>query len=416
MKIKQLTAREIIDSRGQPTLEVGCELATGATARAGVPSGASTGLHEAWELRDGDEARYRGKGVSKAVLGVTGEINQALAGQEFDQASLDGALVKLDGTPNKARLGANAILGVSLAWGRAAARERSIPLYKYLGELAGVTDFKLPEPAFNVLNGGKHADSGLDWQEFMLLPLGLKTIKRKLQAASEIIASLREKLLAKGYAVGLGDEGGFAPRLGSNEEGLALLVEAIQAAGYSTADVKIGLDVAASSFYKAGAYQLKIAGVEKRLNSDELVNYYVELAGRHPLISIEDGLAEDDWEGFAKLNAALGGKLKIIGDDLTVTNIDRIGQAAAKQAINGVIIKPNQIGTLTETLAAVKLTQAQNWTAFASHRSGETNDDFIADLAVGFGCAYLKSGSLARGERVAKYNRLMEIEAELGLC
>lgn len=409
-KIKSITATEIIDSRGNPTIEVVCRLESGAQAKAGMPSGASTGAHEALELRDRDPKRFNGLGVLMAVGNVNGEIRDNICGKEFDQKSLDAALVALDGTENKSRLGANAILSVSLAFACAKAKEEKLYLYEYLGLLAGNKNFILPEPAFNIINGGKHADSGLDIQECMILPIGFTTFHEKVQAAAEVISALKKLLSAKGYGVGVGDEGGFAPKLSSNEEALELLVQAIEKAGYSTENVKIGIDAAASSFYKDGFYVIKIAGEEKKLNSTELIDWYEKLIAQYPIVSIEDGLAEEDWDGFSLMTQKLGDRIKIVGDDLLVTNVERIQTAIEKNAVNSVLIKPNQIGTLTETIEAILLAKKQGWAPFVSHRSGETTDTFIADLAVGLSCDYIKSGALVRGERVAKYNRLMEIE------
>jgi enolase len=410
VKIKSVRAIEILDSRDNPTLEVSCELENGILEKASVPSGASTGAHEAHELRDHDQNRYNGLGVLQAVHNVNKEINEYIQGKEFDQKTLDESLIKLDGTENKSRLGANAILGASLAFARACARNQKVELYEYLGSLADNQDFKLPQPMLNVMNGGKHADSGLDLQEFMIAPVGFDSFHRKIQAATEIISALKKILEAKGYAISVGDEGGFAPKLNSNEEVFDLLEGAIKDAGYSLAEIKIGLDVAASSFYKDGTYNLKISGVKEKKTNIEMIDWYQTLIEKHPIIFIEDGLAEDDWEGFIEMTKRLGEKIKIVGDDLTVTNVKRIKTAIAKKAINSVLIKLNQIGTLTETIEAVKLTKEQGWVPFISHRSGETEDTFIADLAVGLACEYIKSGSLIRGERVAKYNRLMEIE------
>jgi enolase len=412
-KIKSLKAREIIDSRGNPTVEVFCELESGAKDVAGVPSGASTGIHEALELRDGDKKRYNGLGVLNAVKNVNEEIFNLVKSRELDQKSLDEAMMRQDGTPNKSKFGANAILGVSLAFARACAKEQGIELYEYLGNIAGNKNFTLPQPAFNIINGGKHADSGLDIQEFMLIPRDFSSFKEKVRAGAEVIDSLRKILKGKGDVVSVGDEGGFAPQLGSNEEALDVIVEAIRAAGYSTGEVKIGIDAAGSSFYENGKYNLRIAGKKKKMTSDKMIGWYEELVKRYPIISIEDGLAEDDWDGFAKLTAELGGNAVIVGDDLTVTNVKRIQIAIDKKAINSVLIKVNQIGTLTETIEAIQLTKKQGWIPFISHRSGETADTFIADLSVGLSCPFIKSGSLVRGERVCKYNRLMEIEDNL---
>ena len=416
--IASLKAREIIDSRGNPTVEADCALAGGATGRASVPSGASTGVHEALELHDGDPARFNGLGVLKAIGNVEGEIALNIQGKDLDQRTLDEALIRLDGTQNKSRLGANAILAVSLSFARACAAEKKAELYEHLNDLS-IPDSRssnvlaLPQPYFNIVNGGKHADSGLDVQEFMVVPTGFETFRRKVQAADEIIAALRKILLGKGYAVSVGDEGGFAPKLSSNEEAIDLIEAAIKAAGYSFDQVKVAMDAAASSFYKDGMYRLKIGGEVKSLDNAGLLSWYTGLIEAHPIISIEDGFAEDDWDGFTKMTAAMRDRIQVVGDDLTVTNVARIRVAIEKKAIDAVLIKPNQIGTLSETLDAITLTKAQGWAAFASHRSGETTDTFIADLAVGFGCASIKCGSLDRGERVAKYDRLMEIEDDL---
>ncbi|KKU66683.1 MAG: Enolase [Parcubacteria group bacterium GW2011_GWA2_47_16] len=409
-KIISIKAAEIIDSRGNPTLEVTCKLESGICEKASVPSGASAGVHEACELRDHDEKRYAGLGVLGAVSNVNTEISRHVLGKEFDQKTLDDALLRLDGTENKSRLGANAMLGVSLSFARAEAKEQKVELYEYLGGLAGNKDFKLPQPTFNVINGGKHADSGLDFQEFMLAPIGFGSFRRKVQAGVEVIFALKKILRAKGYAVSVGDEGGFAPKLASNEEAFEVMERAILDAGYSFDEIKIGIDAAASSFYKDGAYRLKIAGESKVMTSAEMVLWYRELVDKHPIIFIEDGLSEDDWEGFVEMTSKLRDRVKIVGDDLTVTNVKRIQTAIDKGAVNSVIIKPNQIGTLSETIEAIQLTKKQTWVPFVSHRSGDTVDTFIADLAVGLSCDFIKSGSLVRGERVCKYNRLMEIE------
>jgi len=411
-KITSVSANEILDSRGNPTLEVNIEL-DNSKASAMVPSGASTGIHEALELRDGDKNRYKGLGVLKAVQNVNEEIAKEIVGKEFDQKHLDDFLIKLDGTENKSRLGANAILGVSMAFARANALKNGLELYKYLGQLAGNNDFQLPQPMFNIVNGGKHADSGLDIQEFMLAPIGFDSFARKVQAGSEIIHTLKDILKRKGYTVSVGDEGGFAPKLSSNEETLDLMVEAIQEAGYDTERVKIGMDAAASSFYENGSYVLKIDGQKQTIDSAQLVDWYEKLVAKYPLMLIEDGLAEDDWQGFSLMTEKLGEKIKVVGDDLLVTNIKRIEEATKINAVNSVLIKLNQIGTVSETIDAVNLTKQQGWVPFVSHRSGETTDTFIADLAVGLNCPLIKTGSLVRGERVCKYNRLMEIERGL---
>jgi len=412
-KIKSIKAREILDSRGYPTIEVSCSLESETVAKASVPSGASTGVHEAVELRDFDEERYAGRGVLKAVNNVNTEISQCIQNREFDQQTLDQTLIQLDGTENKSRLGANATLGISMAFARAFAKEKNIELYEYLGNLANNKNFKLPQPMLNVINGGKHSNNNLDLQEYLLAPIGFDTFHEKLQAGFKIIVILREILRDRGYVTSVGDEGGFAPSLATNEEALEFIEIAIKKAGYSFDQIKIGIDVAASSFYHDDTYRLKIDGKDRNLNNWAMVDWYKKLVDKYPIISIEDGLAQDDWEGFSEMFAVLGNKIKIVGDDLTVTNIKRIKIAAEKRAINSVLIKPNQIGTLTETIEAVEMTKKYNWTPFISHRSGETTDTFIADLAVGLSCDFIKAGSLTRGERVCKYNRLMEIEDTL---
>lgn len=408
-KITSVLAREILDSRGNPTIEV--ELSLGKiTGVASVPSGASTGVHEALELRDGDKVRYKGQGVLKAAENVNITIKDAIVGKEFVQSELDNLLIVLDGTENKSKLGANAILGVSMAFARACALEQGQKLYEYLGSMAGNTDFKLPQPMLNIINGGKHADSGLDIQEFMLAPVGFESFKEKIRVGSEIIHTLKDILKSKGYTISVGDEGGFAPKLKSNEEALDLMVKAIKTAGYNTEKVKIGMDVAASSFYNGKGYQIKINGEQKTVTSSGLISWYEHLVKIYPIMLIEDGLAEDDWAGFKEITQRLGERITIVGDDLLVTNVKRIQKAIDEQAVNSVLIKLNQIGTITETLQAINLTKKQGWKPFVSHRSGETTDTFIADLAPGLACPLIKSGSLVRGERVCKYNRLMQIE------
>jgi enolase len=408
--IRRLHAMEILDSRDNPTIEVSCELESGALGKASVPSGASKGTHEALELRDGDMARYGGLGVLQAIDNVCIEINNCVADKSWDQRTLDKALRNLDGTENKSRLGANAILGVSLAFARACAEDSGIELYRYIGTLVDNTDFTLPQPMFNIINGGKHADSGLDIQECMVVPIAFDSVHKKIEVASEIIHALKEILEEAGYTTTIGDEGGFAPKLTSNEEAFGYIEKAINKAGYSVDQVRIAIDAAASTFYDHNMYTLKVAGSNTEKTSTQMIEWYQELRAKHPIISIEDGLAEDDWEGWKEMNEALGGEIMIVGDDLTVTNVARIQDAIGRNAINSVLIKPNQIGTLSETIDAIALTKAQGWKPFISHRSGETLDTFIADLAVGLACPYIKAGSLMRGERVAKYNRLMEIE------
>ena len=411
-KITSLSAREILDSRGNPTVSVEITLDDQFTATAAVPSGASTGKHEAVELRDNDPKRFQGKGVLKAIANVEGEIKNAVVGKDFDQVSLDRLLIDLDGTENKARLGANAILGVSMAFARASALSQKQELYEYLNALIGDTEVRLPQPMFNIINGGKHADSGLDVQEFMLAPINFPNFHEKVRVGSEIFHTLAGILKERGYKTSVGDEGGFAPELKSNEEALELIVEAIEKAGYSTEDVKIGLDCAANSFFNAETkmYDIKINGEAKSINNVELLAWYQEIVAKFPIILIEDGFDEDDWEGFQKFNQALGDKITNVGDDLLVTNIKRIKQAIEKNAVNSVLIKLNQIGSVTETIEAVRLTKAQGWKPFVSHRSGETEDTFIADLSAGLACPIIKSGSLSRTERICKYNRLMLIE------
>lgn len=412
VKIKSVSARQILDSRGKPTIEVSLS-SSNFKEVASVPSGASTGIHEALELRDGDPKYYAGLGVNQAVSNVQKEIAEKIIDKEFDQKTLDQFLIDLDGTPNKSKLGANAILGVSMAFAKVEAKEEGLELYEYLAKLAENKNYKFPVPMLNIINGGQHADSGLDIQEFMLGPVGFDSFKEKIRVGAEVIYALRKILKDKGYTVSVGDEGGFAPKLETNEEALELMVMAIEKAGYTRDQVKIGMDAAASSFYEDGKYNLKINGELKSLSSEEMVAWYKDLTEKYPIISIEDGLAEDDWEGFNLLTKTLGQKITIVGDDLLVTNIKRIKTAIEKEAVNSVLIKLNQIGTVTETIEAITLAQKQGWSPFVSHRSGETTDTFIADLSVGLACPFIKSGSLVRGERVCKYNRIMEIEDSL---
>jgi enolase len=408
LDIETLTAVEILDSRARPTLAVTAGLPGGVTARAGVPSGASTGSREARELRDGDKARFGGLGVRRAVGHVNGEIAAALCDRSFASlAELDAALIQLDGTPDKTRLGANATVGVSMAAARAIAVASGRPLWQSLAP-AGVTP-RLPVPHFNVVNGGVHAPNRLDFQEFMLAPLGAPTIAEAVRAGAEVYAALRGQLTSLGLSTGLGDEGGFAPEIDSPEEVLALLVAAIQAAGYQTGrdGIAIALDPAASEFYSGGSYH--VAG--QALSSAEMIERYAEMTARFPVWSIEDGLAESDWDGWEQLAARLGDRTQIVGDDLLVTNPAIIREAIERKAANAALIKLNQIGTVTETLEAMRLCREAGWAQMVSHRSGETEDSFIADLAVASGCGQIKSGAPARGERTAKYNRLIEIEA-----
>ncbi len=406
-----VTAREILDSRGNPTVEVEVALDSGARGRAAVPSGASTGVHEALELRDGDSARYGGLGVRTAVTHVRETIAPLLAGRDaLDQASIDRAMLDADGTPNKSRLGANAILGVSLAVARAAAAEQQIPLHSRLG---GPTATMLPVPLMNILNGGKHADNGLDFQEFMVVPIGAPTFAEALRWGAETYHALHRLLLDRHLATGVGDEGGFAPVLAGNEEALELLVAAIGKAGYAPGrDLALALDPAASSFYRDGRYVLD--GGRTRRTTGEMVTYYAALVDRFPIVSIEDGLAEDDWTGWVALTERLGSRVQLVGDDLFVTNPVRIRQGIDRGAANAVLIKLNQIGTLTEALDAIRMTREHRWAAVISHRSGETEDVTIAHLAVATGAGQIKTGAPARSERVCKYNELLRIEEALG--
>ncbi len=412
-RIKNLEASEILDSRGNPTVEVVCTLESGVSAKASVPSGASTGVHEALELRDHDQSRYAGKGVLKAVQNINEEILEYVKEKEWNQESLDKALIDLDGTENKSRLGANAILGVSLAFARASAVEEGKELYEYVGGLAGNISFKVPQPMFNILNGGKHANNGLDVQEFLIAPITFENFREKVDVAGKVINALKNILIAKNLSTATGDEGGFAPTVSSSEEPIQLIMQAIQDAGYGEEQVKISLDVAASSFYQDGVYKINIAGETKNLNSQELINWYTELVERYPIASIEDGLDEEDWEGFRFLSERLGNKIKIVGDDLLVTNLGRIKKAIEEKAVNCVLIKPNQIGTLSEAMAAVALAHKQGWSAFVSHRSGETMDTFISDLSAGMACEYIKAGALSQKQRICKYDRLIEIEEKI---
>ncbi len=408
--IEGVSALEVLDSRGNPTLSVTVETPFG-SGTAIVPSGASTGAHEAVELRDGDNGRYGGKGVLNAIANVTGEIAAAVEGADvFDQAGLDRILVDLDGTPNKARLGANAILGVSLAAAHAAADAQEVPLYRYLGgAAAGV----LPLPMANILNGGAHADNNVDLQEFMVCPVGAATFAEAMRAVSEVYHSLKKVLNGAGLATAVGDEGGFAPQLKSNEEALRVIVEAIGQAGYRAgADVAIALDPAASEFFRDGAYRLE--GEGRTLQAAELVDLYADWLERYPIVSIEDGMAEDDWDGWELLTERLGSRCQLVGDDLFVTNVKRLREGMERGVANSILIKVNQIGTLSETLETIELARASAYTAVISHRSGETEDSTIADLAVATGAGMIKTGAPARSERVAKYNRLLAIEAELG--
>ncbi len=412
MEIDSIQALEILDSRGNPTLEVEVVLAEGTVGVAAVPSGASTGVHEALELRDGDADRYGGKGVLKAAANVGQEIALKVVGMScLDQAAIDEAMIDLDGTPNKSRLGANAIVGVSLAVAHAAANYLNLPLYRYLG---GPTVRTLPMPFFNIINGGRHAPGGTDIQEFMVVPVGAKTFSDALRMGAELYHSLHKVLADKGLPTTVGDEGGFAPPLPKNEEAMNLLLAAIEAAGYRPGEeVAIAVDAAASEYYRDGQYVFAREGQTFK-DVDEMVAFWQDWCGRYPIVSIEDGMAQDDWTGWWKLTAELGRKVQIVGDDLLVTSVERIQKGIREGAANAVLIKPNQIGTVTETLAAIDAAKRGGWRAMISHRSGETDDTTIADLAVATGCGQIKSGAPARGERTAKYNRLLRIEEELG--
>jgi enolase len=410
--ILDIVAREILDSRGNPTVEVDVTLESGFGGRAAVPSGASTGEHEAVELRDGDKSRYLGKGVQKAVAHVNERIAPEVIGMDaLDQAGIDQLLIDLDGTPNKSALGANAILGVSLACAKAAAAYLSLPLYRYVG---GVYAHQLPVPMMNILNGGKHADNNVDLQEFMVVPVGAPTFCEALRMGTEVFHHLKAILKTKGYNTAVGDEGGFAPNLKSNEEALAVIVEAIKKAGYAPGEgVAIALDPAASEFYQGGKYILQ-AEQKKERRAAEMVSFYEELVSRYPILSIEDGLAEDDWEGWRELTARLGKKIQIVGDDIFVTNKERLAKGIQEGVANSILVKLNQIGTLTETLSAIEMAKKAGYTAVISHRSGETEDTTIADVAVATNAGQIKTGSASRTDRVAKYNQLLRIEEELG--
>lgn len=409
--ITEIRAREILDSRGNPTVEVESILECGAIGRAAVPSGASTGAFEAVELRDGDEKRYGGKGVRKAVANVNEQIALNLVGLDvLDQKSIDSLLIELDGTDNKGNLGANAILGVSLSVAKAAALAVGLPLYKYIG---GINAHILPAPMMNILNGGKHADNNVDIQEFMIMPLGTPIYQEALRMGVEVFHCLKGVLKKDGLSTSVGDEGGFAPNLKSNEEALKYILRAIEMAGYEAGrDIYLALDPAATEFYKEGKYHLK--GEGKVLSSQEIVEYYADLVERYPIISIEDGLAEEDWEGWKLLTQKLGQKVQLVGDDLFVTNTERLKKGIEMGVANSILIKLNQIGTLSETLAAIDMARQASYTAVISHRSGETEDATIADLAVATGTGQIKTGAPSRTDRVAKYNQLLRIEEELG--
>ncbi|CAA9509632.1 MAG: Enolase [uncultured Sphingomonas sp.] len=409
--IVDVHARQILDSRGNPTVEVDVLLEDGNLGRAAVPSGASTGAHEAVELRDGDKGRWGGKGVERAVRAVNGEIAEEVVGSEAeDQAEIDAALIALDGSENKGRLGANAILGVSLATAKAAAKAVALPLYRYVG---GVSADTLPVPMMNILNGGAHADNPIDFQEFMVMPVGAPTFAEALRCGSEIFHALKSALHQQGWSTGVGDEGGFAPDIASTRQALDFILQAVGSAGYQAGeDVLIALDPAATEFFKDGSYVL--TGEDETLTPEQMVDYFEALLADYPIASIEDGLAEDDMVGWKLATERLGGRVQLVGDDLFVTNSKRLAQGISEGIANSILVKVNQIGTLTETIDAVRLAQTSGYTAVMSHRSGETEDSTIADLAVALSCGQIKTGSLARSDRTAKYNQLLRIEDELG--
>ncbi|MEA1052009.1 phosphopyruvate hydratase [Lamprobacter modestohalophilus] len=409
-EIVDVCAREILDSRGNPTVEVDVITAEGALGRAAVPSGASTGSREALELRDGDKSRYLGKGVLTACANVNGELRDAVVGLEVtDQETLDRAMIDLDGTENKARLGANAILGVSMAAAHAAAQEKAVPLYQSLG----TGDYRLPVPMMNIINGGEHADNSVDFQEFMILPVGAPSLREAVRWGAEVFHALKAVLHGRGLATAVGDEGGFAPDLPSNEAAIEVILEAIEKAGYQAGkDIYLGMDVAASEFYEDGIYNLK--GEGRKLDAAGMTDLLLDWVGKYPIISIEDGLAEGDWEGWKDHTERLGGKVQLVGDDLFVTNTKILQEGIDKGIANSILIKVNQIGSLTETLEAIQMAQKAGYTAVVSHRSGETEDTTIADLVVASATGQIKTGSLSRTDRVAKYNQLMRIEDQLG--
>ena len=410
-EIIDIHAREILDSRGTPTVEVDVLLESGAFGRAAVPSGASTGVHEAVELRDGDKDRYNGKGVQKAVAAVNDVLAEELCGYEAsEQMEIDQAMIDLDGTPNKGKLGANAILGVSLAVAKAAAEDFGMPLYRYIG---GTMAHVLPVPMMNILNGGKHADNPIDVQEFMIMPVSASNVAEAVRMGSEVFQALKSNLKQAGLNTNVGDEGGFAPNLKSADEALSYIMKAVETAGYKPGDdIVFAIDAASSEFYKDGKYILE--GEGKKFNSSGMVQYYEDLVAKYPIKSIEDGCAEDDWEGWDLLTATLGRKVQLVGDDLFVTNTSRLAEGIEKGIANSILVKVNQIGSLTETLQAVDMAHRAGYTAVLSHRSGETEDTTIADIAVATGCGQIKTGSMSRSDRLAKYNQLIRIEEELG--
>ncbi|WP_434286787.1 phosphopyruvate hydratase [Celeribacter sp. SCSIO 80788] len=409
--IIDIIGREILDSRGNPTVEVDVILEDGTMGRAAVPSGASTGAHEAVEKRDGDKSRYMGKGVLEAVAAVNGEIAEALVGMDAtEQEAIDAVMIELDGTPNKGRLGANAILGVSLACAKAAADYSALPLYRYVG---GSSARVLPVPMMNIINGGEHADNPIDFQEFMIMPVSAANVKEAIRMGSEVFHTLKKELSAAGYNTGIGDEGGFAPNISSTREALDFVLAAIKKAGYEPGeDIYLALDCASTEYYEGGKYEMK--GEGKSLTSEENADYLVELCNDYPIISIEDGMAEDDWEGWKLLTAKLGDKVQLVGDDLFVTNPERLASGIAQGVANSMLVKVNQIGSLSETLKAVDMAHRARYTNVMSHRSGETEDATIADLAVATNCGQIKTGSMSRSDRMAKYNQLIRIEEQLG--
>ena len=411
--IKDIKGREILDSRGNPTVEVDLTLSDGSFGRAAVPSGASTGSHEAVELRDGDKKRYGGKGVLKAVENVNTIIRKALKGKEFNQRSLDDAMIALDGTENKGKLGANAILGVSLAFSHAAAKSTKKPLYKYFKDISKTSEMRMPVPMMNILNGGKHALNSTDLQEFMIMPVGAPSFKEALRYGAEVFHTLKKILVERGLNTSVGDEGGYAPSLPSNEAAIQIILEAIEKAGYKAGkDIYIAIDAAASELYKDGKYTL--ASEKRTLTTEEMVEFYAAWVSKYPIISIEDGLSEDDWAGYKLMTQKIGKKTQIVGDDLFVTNIKRLQKGIDEKSGNSILIKLNQIGTVSETIDAIQMARKAGFTSIVSHRSGETEDATISDFVVGLGAGQIKTGSLCRSDRVAKYNELLRIEEALG--
>jgi enolase len=416
-KISKIISREILDSRGNPTVEVDLTLSDGSFGRAAVPSGASTGSYEAVELRDDDKKRYGGKGVLKAVNNVNSELKKALAGKEFDQKSLDQKMIALDGTENKGRLGANAILGISMAFAQASAKSEKLPLYKYFRKIGKTgNEMCLPVPMMNIINGGKHAENSTDLQEFMIMPVGAKSFAEALRMGAETFHALKKILKGRKLNVSVGDEGGYAPALPNNEAAIQVIIEAIEMAGYKAGkDISIAIDGATSELFDKQKNKYILASENKELTSEEMVAFYENLVSKYPIISIEDGLAEDDWTGYQLITKKLGKKIQIVGDDLFVTNVKKLKEGIEKKAGNSILIKLNQIGTVTETIDAINMAKKAGYTSVISHRSGETEDVTIADLVVGLGTGQIKTGSLCRSERVAKYNQLLRIEQELGV-